>query len=375
MAGADRAAADRLMHDLSERPYEFDFYQAVRRLECARSDLPRVGWSQRLADDAVRFSQEPSLAFAPSTVWDLKFSGERGPAAPRMFVNFIGLFGPNGPLPLHLTEYARDRERNHGDPTLARFLDIFHHRIVSLFYRAWASNQKTVSMDRGIGAADDRFAAFIASLFGAGMDTLQARSRVEDHAARFYSGRLVSQARNAEGLRAIISDYFGVPTELHEFSGQWMPLPTDCRCRLGASRATGLLGSTALVGSSMWECQQKFRLRLGPLSIADYVRMLPTGESLGRLKDWVRLYAGDELTWDLQLVLLSRHVPPVRLGHAGESRGEGRLGWTTWLASGPPGHDPDDLVLRPQNTDEPIVITLATSPTAAPGESGAPVQI
>src|SRR5262249_37677170 len=153
--------------------------------------------------------------------------------APRLFVSFLGLLGPNGPMPLHLSEFARDRERNHADPTMARFLDVFNHRVISLFYRAWACNQKTVSLDRG---RDDRFASFIASLFGMGMDTMLGRDRVEDHAKRFYSGRLVSQTRNAEGLQAIIGDYFGVPTQLIEFCGQWMPLPEDCRCRLGSSR-------------------------------------------------------------------------------------------------------------------------------------------
>jgi len=335
------------MHDLTERPHEFDFYQAVRRLECARADLPRVGGSHRLADDAVRFCQEPSLAFSPSNVWAMKPPVAKGPAVPRLFVNFLGLLGPNGPMPLHLTEYARDRERNHADPTLARFLDIFNHRLISLFYRAWACNQKTVSLDRG---SDARFATFIAGLFGAGMETLLDRDSIDDHAKRFYSGRLVSQPRNAEGLRAIIQDYFGVPTELVEFVGQWMPLPADSRCRLGESRSTGMLGSTAIVGASMWECQQKFRVRLGPLPMQDYVRMLPTGESLGRLKDWVRNYIGDELTWDLQLVLLAHHVPPIQLGaHALQGSGQGRLGWTTWLSTEQPSRDPDDLVLRPDD--------------------------
>lgn len=361
MASEDRAAADRLIDDLAARPHEFDFYQAVRRLECAWPEKPRVGHSRTAKDDPVRFSQEPSLAFAPSNVWALKHAGPRGPenASPRLFVNFIGLLGPNGPMPLHLTEYARDRERNHGDPTFARFLDIFNHRVVSLFYRAWASNQKTVSLDRGY---DDRFATFIASLFGVGMGALTDRDEVADHAKRFYSGRLVNQTRNAEGLCAIIQDFFGVPTRLIEFVGQWMPLPDEYRCRLGMSRSTGLLGSTAVVGSSIYECQQKFRIRLGPLSMADYVRLLPTGQSLDRLKDWVRNYVGDELTWDVQLVLMAPEVPPIHLGRAGKLGGEGRLGWTTWLSSKPPadGRDPDDLVLRPDGV-RPIVVTIQTS--------------
>src|SRR6478609_2460492 len=104
MAGSDRETAGRVAFfaALADHPYEFDFYQAL----------------------------------------------------PRLYVTFGGMFGPQGPLPLHLTEYARDRIINSADPTFARFLDIFHHRMLSLVYRAWADAQPTVQFDR---PESDRF--------------------------------------------------------------------------------------------------------------------------------------------------------------------------------------------------------------------------
>ncbi len=348
MADTDRTTTDGLMRALREQPYAFDFFQAVRRIEAAHPDAPRVGFSQRVSDDPVRFSQEPSLSFASSTVSDLRMPDpdKPGPRAPRLFVSFLGLLGANGPLPLHLTEYARDRERNHADPTFARFLDIFHHRIISLFYRAWASCQKTVNLEREHDPAGDRFALFVASLYGMAMPSQRGRDVTQDSAKGFFAGRLASQTRCAEGLRAIIAEYFSVPVDVEQFVGQWLAIPTDCHLRLGRSAMTGSLGTTAIVGSRIWECQQKFRVTLGPLTLEQYERMLPTSQcrSLTRMRDWVRLYTTDELCWDLRLVLKAKEVPRTSLGSYG------RLGWTTWLRATPETKDRSDLTLTPQTT-------------------------
>ena len=106
-----------------------------------------------------------------------------------------------------------------------------------------------------------------------------------------------------------------------------MELPADSVCRLGDSPASGSLGQTTIVGARMWDCQLKFRLRLGPMRLADLEHLLPDGEAFRRLKAWVMNYVGDEFFWDAQLVLLAAEVPSISLGLGG------RLGWTSWLRS------------------------------------------
>jgi type VI secretion system protein ImpH len=344
MGAQDRAAAYSVINRLYEHPYRSDFFMAVRRLENCYPASPRTGHSRTPADDPVRFCQDPSLAFPPSTLKGLEFGKAGRP--PRLFVHFLGLFGPNGPMPLQFTAHARERQLAK-DNTLARFLDVFHHRMVSLFYRAWATAQQAVQYERGLPAAvaakagDDRFAVYVAALFGLGMPSLRDRDAVPDVAKLHYSGRLACQTRHAEGLRALLEDYFRIQVHIEEFVGHWIDIPPDCRCRLGETRRTGLVGRTAVVGSKLWDCQQKFRLRFGPMRLADYERMLPGGGSLVRLAAWVRNYTCDEFSWDLQLVLKKEEVPKTLMGHYG------RLGWTTWLQSKPFGRDADDLVLRP----------------------------
>jgi len=329
-----------LVRRLAETPHSFDFFQAVRRLENLRPDQPRVGHSRRPLEDPVRFCQEPSLAFAPRTV--AGYRTDVGARAPRFFVNFMGLLGPNGPMPLHLTQYARERLRVHHDATLTRFLDLFNHRMVSFFYRAWATNQQTVQFERG---PDDHFATYIGSMFGIGMSSYRHRDAVPDVAKLHYSGHLVCHTRHPEGLCQLLEDYYGIRVDIREFVGQWLPLPDDCICRLGESPETGSLGWTAIVGSRVWECQQKFRLRFGPMTLAEYERLLPGGNSLRRLIAWVKNYLADELLWDVQLVLKKEEVPPLAMGKIG------RLGWTTWLTSRPLDHDAEDLVLQPQQAE------------------------
>lgn len=319
---------------MEESPWSFDFFQAVRRLECSRHDLPRVGRSEHVHADPVRFGQVPSLAFAPSTLARFDRSGD----IPRLLVHFLGLLGPNGPLPLFMSEYVRDRQLNQDDPTLAAFFDVFHHRVLSLFYRAWACNQPTVSYDR---PEDDRFGVYIGSLIGIGLPSLLDRDSVPDGAKLHYSGRLSPHAKNAEGLMALLQDYFGVKTDIQQFVGQWLDLPPQSGCRMGRSRESGLLGQTIVVGSRVYDCQMKFRLRMGPMTFAEYRRLLPGGNSLKRLVDWVRNYVGDELGWDVQLILKASEIPKTRLGQLGQ------LGWTTWIHSKPMTEDADDLILQP----------------------------
>src|SRR5262245_46212450 len=229
MASPDRTSADRVAFyaALAARPYEFDFYQALRRLEALFPDRPRLGRSVRLADDPVRLTQEPSLAFAPATL--AAFRPAKEGAKPRMSVAFGGLFGPQGPLPLHLTEYARDRIINSADPTFARFLDVFHHRMLSLVYRAWADAQPTVQFDR---PQSDRFIAYVGSLGGVGAEAFQNRDAMPDLAKHYFAGRLACHTRHAEGLQAMLSEFFRLPIRLVEFVGRWLPLPADCRCVL-----------------------------------------------------------------------------------------------------------------------------------------------
>jgi len=324
---------------LARAPHQFDFFQALRRLECANRDRPRIGAGLRPADDPVRLGQLASLTFSGATL--AAFEPGVGGRPWRLSVSFFGLTGPNGPLPLHLTEYARDRVQHAGDHTLVRFFDVFHHRLLTLFYRSRAMAEPTIQFDR---PETDRFALYVGSLCGLGSPALRERDAMPDFAKLHFAGRLAPQARNAAGLEAMLTALLGVPARVDEFVGHWMSLPVDCRCQLGKSPTTGTLGVSALIGDRVWDYQYKFRVVLGPLGRDDYEEFLPAGEILPRVVAIIRNYIGDELAWDLRLILKRQAVKTVELGKSG------RLGWTTWLCTRTPPSDAADLTLSPGET-------------------------
>ncbi|MFJ0813443.1 type VI secretion system baseplate subunit TssG, partial [Bordetella bronchiseptica] len=175
--------------------------------------------------EPVRMRQEPSLAFAPATLAAARAPGEG--AAPELSIYSFGLFGPNGPLPLHLTEHARERRQHHGDHSLAAFADLFHHRLILLFYRAWADAQSTASLDRG----QERFSGYVASLLHLGAPSLRRRDSVMDHAKYHMAGHLLRQTRNPEGLCQVLRAFFGLPVGVDEFVAQWIRLEAGQRLR------------------------------------------------------------------------------------------------------------------------------------------------
>lgn len=316
---------------LAEAPYRYDFYQTLRRLECLYEGNPRWGQALRPVDEPIRLGQDPDLAFAPAPL--ASFEATDG-ELPRLQVRLFGLFGPNGPMPLHITEYVRERLRLAGDPTLSRFFDIFHHRFLALFYRAWAQAQPHVNRDRPDA---DRFTVYVGSFLGMASMASRDRDALPDLAKLFHVGALIRQARNTEGLTHILEHFFRVPVRIREFVGHWMLLQT--RERTSLTREGSALGSGAVLGSRVWDRQHKFRIRLGPLSFEQFQSFLPGGATLKQLVDWVRMYLCFELDWDVQLTLKGREVPQLRLG------GGGRLGWTTWLGRRSTDTDADDLCL------------------------------
>lgn len=312
---------------------QYSLFAALRRIESAHPDRPRLGRSTRVQDDPVRLGQAPALQFAPHNIHSIE---DRGAAPPRLRSFHPGLFGPQGPLPLHLTEYAFERERHFNDPTFARFADLFHHRLLSLFYRAWADAQPTVQYER---PGEDRFALYLGALFGTAGRALHERDAVPDGFKRHFAGRLLPAAKNAEGLRALVAGWFGVIVEVQEFVPSLMQLPRESRTQLGATRETGRLGMNAVLGARVPSCQNRFRLRLGPLRLSQFKHLLPGRASAAQLIALVRNYVGDEFAWDAQLVLQRRDVPGTQLGRGAQ------LGWSSWLAPSASGGDADDLVL------------------------------
>ncbi|MEX0284433.1 MAG: type VI secretion system baseplate subunit TssG [Paracoccaceae bacterium] len=334
-----------LFEALSDKPEEHHVFQALRIIEAHFAENPRLGESRRSRQDAVRLAQIPEMAFPPSTLSDFTQGKDGQPA--RLTNRFFGFFGPHGPMPLHLTEFARDRLRNFRDPTFVEFANMFTHRFMSLLYRAWAAAEPAPNFDRG----DDPLARKVASLAGYNGKELQNRDAMPDLTRNSFAGLLSQGPKNADGLVAILSTFFGVPVRIQQFVGCWLQLEPDDQWVMGRPAA---LGQSTSVGDRVWSRASKFRIFVGPLELDDYKRLLPGEESLDRFQAIVRTYAGDTLEWDINLILAGDSVPRASLGKTV------KLGHVSWIGTRP---DPDDV--RPDAEDLYLYPQLGTQTHAA----------
>lgn len=307
---------DGFWQELERAPYAHDLFHVLRWIDARAGARAPLGRDASPRNEPVRLRQEPSLAFAPATLASARLAPDGGP--PELSIYSFGLFGPNGPLPLHLTEHARERIYHHGDRTLNAFADLFHHRLILLFYRAWADAQSTVSLDRG----EERFTRYVASLMHMGVPSLARRDSVMDHAKYYMAGHLLRQTRNPEGLRHILETFFALPVRVCEFVPQWIRLEPRQRLSLGGQAG---LGRDTVLGVAVRDAQHKFRLEIGPLDRDDYASFLPGGRRASQVLHWVRDYIGVEFAWDVRPVLRRSEVRGVRLGEAAP------LGLASWL--------------------------------------------
>jgi type VI secretion system protein ImpH len=321
------------LDQLRSAPERFGLFAALRVLEHAYADRPRLGESRKASDDPVRLGHAPHFNFAPTDVAQLTFDED----VPRLEQHSFGLFGPNGPLPAHFTETAYERRRHLDDSTIVDFLNIFQHRMISLFYRAWANSDPAANRDR---PASDRFVGFVGAMLGLAPESARNRDAVPDHAKLYRAGLFAQQVRSAEILEGILADYFRVPVEVRELVGTWLTIPESLRTRLGGGRELAALGYSAALGQASWQRQCKFEIVFGPLTFAGLTALLPGQDRLSQLHAIVRLFATDEYAWQLRVLLPPEEVPAMQLGQGG------LLGWTTWLGS--VNRIVDDVVIQDQ---------------------------
>ena len=322
---------------LREEPYGIRFFQAVRLLERLFPDRKPVGRFVNPSEEIVHFGANPSLAFPASEIQSLGW-GVNKPH--QMTVNFHGLVGPVGALPQWYTGLIAERVRA-GDRTLRDFLDIFNHRFVSLFYQAWEKYRFSIAYERG---ELDRFSHLLLDLIGMGTDGLQDRQAVPDEAFLFFAGILGQRPHSAKALESILTEYFEVPVEVQQLLGGWFRLDPATACRMGDRETPSeQLGMGAVAGNEVWDQGARARIKLGPLSLSQYLDFLPTGSAYQELRGLTRFFSNDEIDFEAQLVLERADVPACELGSEGDD--SPKLGWVSWVRSSPIGRDPGDTIL------------------------------
>lgn len=365
---------------LGGQEYRFSFFQAVRLIDLlfSKESGQRTGYGAFPEAEPLRFQARVSMAFPPSELYALGFDPEdshqfdkvtrtprnldpRRPQLPlQMTVNFFGLFGPKGVLPLHYTDMVMRRTRI-GDRSLRDFLDLLGNRFLAFLYRAWAKHHVAVNFEwagRQNRDADsvrqpqrrvqDDFSRYLRSLIGLGIPSLSERLSVRDEVFQYYSGIFAQQRRPALSLRRLLTEHFELPESaihVEEYVPQVLPLPRTEQSQVGEDNCE--LGISTVLGDEVLLEASKFELRLGPMDLLEFRRFLPpqqssTGGSFRRLVEMIRLYVGPEFDFDIRLVLRRESAYSCQLG--ADEASAAVLGVAAWLLNAMPSQDLADSV-------------------------------
>jgi type VI secretion system protein ImpH len=304
----------------------FDFFELLRRLERRGRLFGRAGRADR---EPARLGQHVRLGFALQDVVEYREADGNSPA--RVTVANLGLLGPEGPMPLHLTRWVLDRlsqrwfsgadARQTSDTTFMDFINILQHRMFALFYRAWADAHPGVQVER---EAADRVRSMLRSMAGIGLPgTRDSQNTTLDTVKLRQAAALAIQANGPERLTLFLAEAFKVPVRLKEFVAAWIEVPAALQTRL--SQAHARLGNSATIGPRSFSRQSRIELQIGPVPYETYKAFLPDSEQLALLRRAIRDLIGENLDVDLRLVLAQKEVPEPRLGMIA-------LGRTAWLA-------------------------------------------
>ena len=320
MANSNRLSKRYLrdLHKNKDELYPQSFEPLVRFLDANSPLHERLGYSISLKQDAFRLGQAPIMHFHSSAFTEVV----EKPTVGQYKLNNVywGLFGINGALPLHLTEYAIERKYRHQDVTLSEFCDVFHHRFLSLFYRSWADAQPTVSHDR---PEKDVFAKRL-SVFS-GVDESQPSADTQpNNIAKYLAGLFSIKNRSSGALGQILSEYLQHKVEIRQFEGVWYPLPEEACCQLGF--ANSRLGSDVMLGRSTFQRSFNFSIIVGPLLYEEYMALINNKQRFQMIEQLTTRHVGSEFSFVIKLQLSAKQAKTSPLGLT-------CLGINSWLPS------------------------------------------
>lgn len=316
MAAEDRAPAHHLtfLREAAADARRYGLFPIVRGAEARAPALPRLGRARLPEQSIADLAQVPTLAFPDSTLDAVDIVEGRASVSGY----WLGLTGPAGPLPSHLTEFAAFERRYAKERPFGRWLDLLANRMLQLFFRAWADSQPAAQADR---PAEDRFAAHLGALTGA--DQGVARDARFPAPARLHYAALFASRRSAVGIEDALSHLLGQAVSVLEYQPRWRDIEPDDRTRLGGGFSR--LGRETVAGARVRVASDAFRVVIRAGSMRDYQALLPGGERFRIASEALDAFAPSHLEWDIVIELPERDARPARLD------GRSRLGWTGWL--------------------------------------------
>jgi type VI secretion system protein ImpH len=309
------------------------FYPLVHLLERLGGDGGPVGTDASPEQEVIRFRHDPALAFSAADVVEVRelqrpalFSdpdcAER--RGWEVVTTFLGLSGAVSPIPLYLSEeVAREDPET---PQLRDFLDLFHHRLISLLYRARASRDVPNGWRRD---GRDAWTPRLLALLGVDVGEPARGGALPAWRLLRLAPLLAERVVTADALEAVLEDALaedlgGARVEIEPFAGAWVDIPAGDQVALGV-RASRL--GELVLGRRVYDAAGRFRVVIGPLTSEGHGRFT-YGGALRRVTEVLDALVAEPLEREIVLWLAADAAPQLRLGAS-------RLGRDAWLAGQP----------------------------------------
>lgn len=307
------------IQSLLDSPSEHDFYQAVfslqKQLAQGKAQYRKVGHDSLPKNELVRFKAEQHLGFPGQPIKDVSENGtSKDVISVDMLVSFMGLTGSCGALPQHYSELVLERLKLK-DTGMKDFYDLFNHRLISLFYRAWEKYRFSVNYQNGQSHNPDSFTFAINKLAGNQKSSL------------LYAGILNKKIRSVDGLICILSHFTQSKVSVKQFKGQWQTLAANEQTRLAARTLPegqfARLGVDASIGGRVWDINSGIEIFIKPQPeslLSNYNKRL---EIVKEVKSLVSSYLGIGIKFKLFLEIKQGIMPIVQLSKSGIPLGMG----------------------------------------------------
>ncbi|WP_051303557.1 type VI secretion system baseplate subunit TssG [Psychromonas aquimarina] len=306
--------------ELIDSPEEYDFYQAVytieRQLAAGKEQQRKVGHDSIPKNELVRFKSDQHLGFPGTSVSKVV---PRPSAAHEsmldMHVSFMGVTGTNGALPQHYTELVLERLK-YKDTGMRDFFDLFNHRLLSLYYRAWEKYRFPIGFEKSSQNHLDSFSTALNELTGS-----------TNSIGKFYAGIFNRKVRNVAGLRQILSHFTGCEIDIDQFQGKWQQLAESEQTKLGRrSQPEGqfaCLGVDASIGQKIWDISSSIKVVIKPDAGSKIKDYLNGGRIYQGVNQLISEYLGKSMDYKIQLQVNIGQMPVACLSKESEPLGMG----------------------------------------------------
>ncbi|MCG6202377.1 type VI secretion system baseplate subunit TssG [Psychromonas antarctica] len=295
---------------LIESPSEYDFYQAVytieRQLAAGKEQQRKVGHDSLPKNELIRFKSDQHLGFPGASVSKVvQQTSSQLLSVLDMHVSFMGVTGTNGALPQHYTELVLERLK-YKDTGMRDFFDLFNHRLLSLYYRAWEKYRFPIGFENNCEDHLDAFSGVLNELTG-----------VTNSFGKYYAGIFNRKVRNVAGLKQMLSDFTGCEIDIEQFQGKWQSLAKSEQTQLGQrSRPEGkfsCLGVDASIGQKVWDINSAINIVIKPEADCKINDILHGGRTYRGINKIISQYVGKSIQHKIQLKVLVGQIPVASL--------------------------------------------------------------